>query len=846
MRLALSTSIAAICVVAPFATAHAQEAEPSGPIKISGKPPPGFEALSEEVSTVFDIRFGGKTLGATSARLDGSTIEFTDPEEMAALFPDTVLREKLIQLLSQPLPQNQDSRCLPGRTTDCGRLPLGESGVIVNPEFFQVEIFLTRDFFGEPDVGPVYLADPVSGFSLIQTGQFSLSTGRNALGDVRFGAVLDTIGSIGRTSFVAQTLVRDNSVNIQRAFAQHFWQRRRAAAGLLQDEQSVTFRNYRAIGGEFGSFFGSRLDNQEGQATPISVVLPQSATVEIYRDDVLIQTTQLEAGLQEINTSGFPTGSYPVRIIARVGSAIVVDETRNFTRVSGLPPKGETAFFARVGVRVEDRFGQGTLATFDTQPFFPQVTNEPVVALGGSRRIGEATGLSGQALFVDNTAYGEISAVTYRGNLTGLLAASAGSDGSYAAQINAALRLDWADFSLSARHARVADEDPLIGPPLDEYTPYFRSEDIVTGSASFSVLGGSLSLTGSYSKTPRFDDRYSYGFRYSRSLELGSIGSARLSFFGLAINDDKRVGISISLFRRLDRKTMLFATAGTEYRDAGRLSGQPSGVFPVAEARISRNDNIGSIDLLSQAGVSTDADRSRAFISANIASNFGIADATIDYENRRGGGGQDGISVSANAFTGFVFSGGDFSLGVREPGGDAAILVGIDRSGIPREYERQLHDDGSFNVIVGSREVAEFAAGNDTVVMLPSFREYAVQLQPEQAPPYIIDLSRRDVALYPGNVARLRFPAQLGVTVFGRLTELDGAPLSGARVSAGSDTTVTDDGGYFLLSGPLDGDIEATKRDGTSCSPLSLRTLFDDGKAGGTAGYLRLGDVQCR
>lgn len=828
------------------AVAQKADAKPADPpkIRVSDKPPPGFEALEDQVTTIFDIEFNGQRIGTTSATITGDTIRFTDPEGLARLFPDATLRDKVVALFSKALPQNQQYRCLPGRTSDCGQLPLGESGVIVNPEFFRVTVFLGPEYYAEAPVGPVYLPDPISAPSLIQTAQLSFSTGRNAISDVRLGAVLDTIGSVGRTSLVAQTLLRDSSANLQRAYVQHYWDRRRAAGGVLQDEQSVTLRSYRALGAEFGSFFGSRLDAQEGQSTPIRVVLPQPAIVEIYRDDVLIQSRQLEAGLQDIDTASLPAGSYPVRIVARVGSMVVLDEIRSFTRVAGLTPKGEIGFLLRAGARIEDRFSDGLTPASDNEPFFPVVTNEPVAAALVSRRIGEATGVSAQALLVDDTVYGELSVATYRNNITGILAVSGGSDGSYAAQLNAAVRLKWVDFSLTGRHAHVSD-DAKIGPVLDRYTPYYRSEDLVTANASFQVLDGSLSLTGSYSRSPGFKDRYSYGFRYSRALDIGRIGSARITLFGLAIDDDKRVGISVSLFRRLDRKTLLFATAGGEYRDAGNLSGQSSGVFPVAELRASRNDSLGSVDLLSQAGVSTDADRSRAFVSENVTSNYGLADVTVDYEDRRGSSGQDGVAVTGNAFTGFVVSGGKFSLGVRQPGGDAAVLVGIDRSGIPEKFRDRFAQDGRYNVVIGNRKVAEFEAGKDSVIMLPSFREYSVALQPEQAPPYIINLTSRHVALYPGNVARLEYGAQLGITVFGRLVGTDGAPIANARVSAGSDVTTTDDKGYFLVSGPLDAQLEFAPAGGEACAVRSMRQLFEHADVKGTGGYLRIGDLLC-
>ena len=847
-RLACSASLLFAISSAGANAAIAQEAEPAveppPKIRISNRPPPGFEAVDDSVMTVFDVEFAGKRIGSSSAKLVDDTIQFTDPEGLAALFPPTVDRQKLIEFFSRPLASNESLRCLPGRSGDCGILPADTSGVIVNPEFFRVQIYLAADFYSEIDNGPIYLADPTSGPSLIQTGQFSLSTGRNALGELRFGAVLDTLASIGRSSLVAQTLARDNSTNLQQAYLQHFWNRRRAAAGILQDEQSITFRGFRMLGAEFGSFYGARLDYAEGSATPITIVMPQAGTVEIFKDGVLIQSRRVEAGLQTIDTNSFPPGSYPIQIIGRVGNSTVVDEIQTYTRVSNLPPAGETSFSVRGGTRIRDFFNLGTQLNLSDQPFFPIVTNEPIITASASRRIGGATGISGQVLSVDGKVFGELSAITYRNNLSGLIAFSGGADGSYAGQINGTLRIRQLDFSLSARHAKVADDD-TVGPVFDRYTPYFRSEDVLTASANLPVANGTLSLSGSYSHTPLLEDRYSYGFRYTRALNVSRIGSVRLSLFGLSVNKDKRVGLSVSLFRRLNAKTIAFASLGTEYRDGNRFDGNVSGVFPVAEGRISRNDQFGTVDLLSQAGVSTDAERSRAFASGNVSSNLGIFDATVDYEDRRGSLGDDGFSLTANAFTGFVYTGGKFATGIREPGGQAAVLVEIERGDMPQQYTASTSSDGKYTVVVDNREAGEFKANGSTVIMLPEFRQYAIQLQPEQAPPYIIDLSRKNITLYPGNVVHLSYAAQLGVTIFGRLTDQSGQPIPNARVSANSDVTISDEFGYFLVSGPLDASLEARKSDGATCQSWSMKDLFSRSTRLEKAGYLRIGNLTC-
>ncbi|WBY16514.1 TcfC E-set like domain-containing protein [Erythrobacteraceae bacterium WH01K] len=830
--------------------AHAQEAgedQPERPaIIISDEAPPGFEDVDSSIETLFDVRFAGRTIGSTPILLDDGRVTFLDVEGFAALLPDRVDRAAVTAFFSQPVSSNETLRCLPGRTADCGTLPTGESGVIVTPETFALEVFLSQRFFTALDDAPVYLGPPISGPSLLQTALLSLSTDRGDLGRVQFGATLDTIASVGRTSLVAQTLLRADGSNLQRLFGQRYWGERRAAAGLLQDEQSLTFRSYRVVGGEFGSFFGTRLADDLGQSTPIEIVLPRRATVEVYRDNVLVHTVQLEAGLQRIPTGNLPSGSYPLRIVARDGGEILLEESRVFTRVSGLPPADKLAFNLRAGVRArESFFGGFGLAGTRNESFLPQLTDELIVSASAGRRIGRASALLGQALFVADAGFAELGFLTTRNRIQGLLAASAGTDGSYSVAVNGSFSLLDVDFDLSARHTRNSD-DLRIGQVFDEeFRPYFRSEDILTASANFRVAGGNLSLSGSYSRSPRLDDRYSVGARYNRVLDIGGAGGARLTAFGIKTTDDMRFGLTVSFFRRISPRTTAFFGGGVEYRDSDNRFGQPNGIFPVVEGRISRNDQLGTIDLLTQAGASTDADRHRVFASADLTSNLGLADVVVDWEDRRGAG-SSGLAATANAFTGFTFGDRGFRAGVTDPGGTAAVRVSIDKSAIPAALDDGLEDIGSYTVIIGNQAVAEFAPDETSTIVLPPFRNYSIKLQPEQAPPYIVDLNRREAPLYPGNVVDLAFPARVGLTLFGQLVDEQTNPIANARIAAGTDTTMTDDQGYFLVTGPYDGNLEAVTSEGRRCEALGVAQLFEQMQASRHKTYLRLGPIICR
>jgi len=844
VRVSVSLFALTTAMVAVNADAQVVNAAPQSALalNVAQNVPAGFEGIDETVETVFDIYVSGRIVGTAPVRIANGKATFLNPAVVASMLPDRVDRQKVIDLLSTDLPTNEQLRCLPGRTADCGFLPPGQAGVIVNPERFSLELFLPADFYLETSEEDLYLSDPISGPSLIQTALVSFSAGDG--GGFNFGATLDTLASIGRTSFVAQTLVRDEGANLQRAYFQRFWQKRSAAAGFLQPASTVSFSNYRTLGAEYGSFFGARRDISDGLQTPLEVVVPRAGQVEVFRDGVLIHASRMEAGLQRINTINFPTGSYQVRVVVRDGDQIIADENRIFTKTTDLPPEGEWAYRIRAGLRVSDfdsgSFGPGISSVRD-QPFLPHVTNEPLASIAATRRISSGIGLGGEILAVDDTVYAEGSAIAYLGGVKGVAAAAVGTDGAYSVLLNSNAQIGRFNINLLGRHARLKDD--TIGPQDDEFRPFFRSEDTVQAGVSFDLAGGNLSLSGSYSRTPGFRDRHILSARYSRSLNVGSMGAARLAAFALKSNDDLRVGVTLTFLQRIDRKTVVTYGGGGEYRSQKNTTPNRDGIYPIAQAQISRQDRLGSVDLNNQAGISTDSERHRAFVSTTAVSNFGTLDLTGDYEDRRSSASSGDFGLSGNLFTGIVVGGGKVHWGIRQPGGDAALLVNVERPEADRDAN--LRDEGRYRILLGNQFVGAVNPGSSATLIAQSFREYRVGLQPEGSPPYTVDLSTRRVPLYPGNVAVVNYTMNRVVAVFGRLLDAEGKPIATARVSGKGDTTVTDDNGYFVYSATSDDTIEFFNGSNQICHSTFMADVLKGRPSSDRQDYLKLGDISC-
>lgn len=817
----------------PATTAPSQDRTPP-PEPPAGTPPPGFEDLEDRIDTAFDVSVLGRRIGSFRATLENGMIRFESPEAIADALSGVVEREAVIALLSRPLPANEQYRCFTGQTIGCGLLPPGEQGLIANPERFSVEIFFSPAAVLQVRERRLTLGPSSSqGFSLIQNVVASVATSGLDFSEIEFGGALDTQASVGSTSFLAQTYFGTGfGARVNQGLVQHVWSNRIARGGLIEDFNTNLIANYRMFGAEFGSFYPTLAYEGEQIGTPIDIVLPRDADVEIRRNGVLLSTRRYGAGPQRLDTSGLPNGSYQVQVVARVDGAIVLDETRSFSRSGALPIRGETEFSVRAGLFVEDRFAA---ADVDRSGFFPGLRQSAVIGGRVARRISSTVALEGNLLFVDDQLIGETTVRGFFGPIEGAATVAASDDGSWGASVTGSTVLWGVRFNLAAR---TVDTDARFGPndrEFGRYRPFFRREQSVIASAQFSVLGGSMGIAGSYSTSRDTRDRYAISARYSRQVRaFGRPGF--VTGFALVSDVETRVGATLSMTFAVDDRMSLSTSAGAEYVPSSNGSTR-EGLSPVAAAALSRRDRIGRVDLLSRANVSTSADGERAGIGVIAESPVGIADLNGQYVRNRTG---QFTSVIGNLQSGFAYGGGRFKWGLARPG-EAVILTDLD---IDTVDSAARNSDSGYRVRVDTQSFDLLRPGGLSAIGVPAYDEYEVTLVPENAPPYDVRIEPRTVVLYPGNVVRLRYAAQRDVTIFGQLVDESGASISRARLRGGSDFTLSDASGYFTITLPIGDAIEiARNADGGACAPVAVRTLVPEGAP---RDLYRVGQLICR
>ncbi len=854
----------------------------SGPIKTGV--PAGFES-DASIQTVFDVSFQGASVGSFGGRLANGVFRFDNPQAVAVALGAHVNPAEAISLLSQSLHSNEALRCLENQKENCDLLPAGTSGVIVNPERFTVTLFLGREFLVESKQGPDVLAEPISGPSLIQGVMLTASADALHGAQTHVGGTFNTNASLGRSALTAQISGDDTTgFQLQQGYVQRVQNNWLASAGLLTSQNQTTLTTLRYFGVDVSSYQTSTVNNPN-QGTPLDVLLPRRARVELYANGTLVSVKEYDGGLQLLDTGALPTGSYNVGIVARDGSTVIYDQTRPFTRAGGLPPAGRFVFDVSAGERVGDFFTSPTGSSVlnggsATTSFIPHTTGELILRGQVAHRIGSASALTADVTLVGSNVYPELTFQTYHGRFSGLLGASADTHGDFSVLLNGTALVNKVSFSLSARYtdanAAIAAATTATLANQLRYLPYSQTGESIYTSSTFPLFHGTLSLTVGYdhqAATPAIPDTYTYGLEYDRPIKDTFFGtSAQFSFFASASDQEKLVGFKFSFFRTIDAHTGLNYEVGAEYAKGTDPTSVKTGGAPVVDVSLDHNQTVGPVDTNATITASTtDSQQHSLQAQAQASSPWGTAQITAAYQNNLVGN-SNSAPVTLDLQSGFVIGGSQIKFGIPTPG-QAMILAVIDRppreapkvdvgpapaSTVPASSAASTSETsagstvvsagpavaaGSYRVVINNQPYGLVNVGRSSAIAVQPYKDYSVTLQAVGAPPYDFDLTTREVPVYPGNVVVLHWKARHVTTIFGRLVDEAGRPLPKAQVNAGTDTTVTDDKGYFVITGPVDGDLSMRDAAGSACRPIVLRTL-----PGVTThdALLKVGDVVCR
>lgn len=739
--------------------------------------PPGFESLFEEQQSFIDVYFAGRFIGSYMASFTPDTIRFDQPSAIVQKIPSALEPQQVIEALTDELPTHQELRCYYRGQSNCGVLNPAIAGVIFNADNFRADVFINSSLLAVSQSGGKYLPPSSADLSFLQTVNYAF-TGTDDDVNEEDNLFLLSLLSYKENALRMVANYSDDvegeasEFEISTLVAQRDWQGVRYLGGYFQtiNEDLRFTAETEMVGLRVGTSLDTREDERQLSGRSIQVFLQSRGEVSIFKDDRLISTRIYDAGNQILDTSALPGGSYDIDIRIRDAGGERI-ETQFYVKNANLPPEGEPLYFVEMG-RISE--------SVDSQSL-PDPVDEYLLRGSINTRLNFNNALiSGLSTTEDDSVFeaGWFGVGNYYDVLVNTAIARHDRYG-----FNTEARFNYQNAWLTSTYRRIWDDntDPDL---LEQDYGYLNllgeEQEQLTADLSFPVKQANVSFGSRYIDRPASDSVTDYSASVDFEIFRTMDSNTR---FRLEYNhsDDDDFVIASFTWRMSQDHFTYNVRPDYEWSD---VDGESN-----ADPRLNASADWDSRDLWSS--------DLRAGVSATSQSDFNSYGANADWAGRHGrvrgqaeyvdrDGDENTTRVNGNAATSFVVNDQSAALGGKEQN-QAAVIIDLKGSA----------EDVFFDVLVNGGRHATARPGKKTLLSLRPFETYRISLRARGQQFVYFDDREYDVTLYPGNVVKLGWEADVVNIVFGRIKDQHGQPIANALLKGVSGVATTDSYGLF-------------------------------------------------
>jgi hypothetical protein len=766
-------------------------------------------------STVFDLFISDEFKGSAVTSYTDGWCEIEDPDDAARQI-DTVQGSSA-----------KFAALLTGKIEQYRRIE-GIGSISCDPLTFRIVVIPDQSLVkGTSLTWGRKLGDPESGFSLHQTfGGAAYGDAENPSSSAFTHRGLASYGDVfaRANGFVAQ----DAPYQLNEATVGTIIDTYQARSGLLQLRGQSFSPSLRFAGLQFETAENLFVDNDAARGSRLEIFVPTRSTVRFFRESQLIAVQVLDFGLQEVDTSSFPQGSYDVDIIITDNTGRETRDRRFFTKAGFLASRARPTFSLSAGtvrdildvtstpiaqggmrMRVTDFFDVGTGITATDSD---SIGSLDITSFYRSVRFG----LSGAATPEGDTGYSYLAGFSYEGfSANGQLISADGEDRSLQ------------DFPLDPTKPGYIPS--LVASPTDLYIQTQRSQNLNLLQTVGQFL---LRYSIQRNQIGDSDNRWAKGFS-ADWLALNSTND-QLTFRVGDFNTDsgRNKTAQILFIHRLNVNWHL--ESQLMYRD-----NSDGGYETLALTGINYNSRLLQSSTGSQLRLTEEARRlkdtgdTQNSFTTNLSSIItgDYLRATSFVRDIRGSGGTSTTTLGLNAESTFLVANkGEVSVAF-PPQNESVFVAEVEGN--------QLSDDQQFNVLVNGQAQSVINAHEKAFVSLSPYRTYKVSIVPVEGSSLVdYDAAVYEITLFPGNVVQRTWRVDKVFVLIGRLLDLDGNPIVRERIKGLKGYGFTEDDGTFQveISGTEKLYIESKRH---SCV-IELELPPDPGY------FVDVGDVVCK
>jgi len=715
---------------------------------------------------LFDFKVGDKLLGSIPVRFTDSWVEVTEIDavidQLSMVKNPEMFKGLVTGRIDKETPREQD----------------GIGKISVDPNRFLVNMEIAKESLIKQEVN-------IETQEFLPYDKWVLANSMRATGNWDFQSdtddrfAIDHITTFGKGRWFFESrgfLPKSEDYKVSDATFNYHFDHSTLKFGLLETVgQTFAFsRNFLGFG--LSSELKAYDDLRSLRGSRVELYIPTRSQVDIYRGTRILYSRILDFGLQEIDTSRFPSGSYELRAVITEGDGTQTEEFINFSKFLEISPRGKPEYNIQVGIARGDNFEMGTDPIVQAEVKWRLFDNvQAEMDFYGSKGLGffEPT----LAYFVDDKNRFE----------SGLTYSTAG---------DAAIDLDFYGSGLRESDSwTMSYSNTFKGFDYDmlEFTED-DFENFLSGERErFNVSYGSrfgertkLTLSGSYSDNGEVQT-YNYGPR----LRVDLIKDRKHSLFSdsrLTIGGGSSRFFTSLTYRRTHRPWRLETSLGRgRYKDHAfwtqkntlsydKTAGNGRGTY-VQLTNESRQED-GAVESRNDLLVRHQTDKTGIRAFGRYA-----AGGTLDNSDNR--------SVGLELTTATVWS----------EGGEKARLPKISTRGMALvEIVGDSSIDAEFDVLVNGTARAKGRIGESVPLNLSPYETYTITLAATKGADLIkVEDKKEVIGILPGNIAQLKWRVDKSVLLIGRLLDIDGKPLAWKTIKGLDTLSTTDAFGNFQI-----------------------------------------------
>ncbi len=771
----------------------------------SAKAPKGFEELTKPQTLLIDVYYLGHFIGVTPLFVTGNKIQFVKSQEILQKI-ELEHKEEIAAILEAPMDANSNLLCDKQQIEHCNELSPDTVDVIYDPDNFRISLFINPNYLPAQSIGN-WIGPSSVGFSYLNhlymvadSGNYNLPFA-NLFNPIiyqpLYNLTTDNLLAYENTRFNVSTSVANqanfnnlldhNTVQINELNIAHTYHQYELRAGVINLPSTIFFASNTVLGGEIRTTLDTLEDKSLFLSTPINFFLPVTSTVSLMQGSTIIYSAKLPPGNQQIDTSTFPQGSYPVTVRVTDAEGRTTAFTKLVTNSVLLPPHAMPQSYFSLGYLMGIRQFNSNL--------YDSLLNIPVYQGGTNYRLTRNIGASMKLLGSNKAAFFNpgLAVLTNQFIIQPGVLVTTNRRYGYTTSIN------WQHQRWSANY--MISQITTKNDPKENWcfknNPTSCALNLLNQGVFYTSMslsyGFSLGSAGaSYSQSTFFDNILTtYGINFTTTLYQTAGGSWQLNLNATQNQVEANVFATISYNFNSAHTSGNVGTGYGYFRDnflfRNRVSApvqrHGNGLTTQGNLIYHKSDDTNHGYTMGLQANATPINKMLGLTSDLNKPKFHTNAYLTNYNDRVGSYFQYGGTFD----TYFAWTDNQSAIGMGNTTDKTGILVRINA----RDPE------ATFDVFTDDQMRLHALANHNYLITLNPYKTWTIRVSDTSKNLYHFENSERLITVYPGNIQAINWQACKVIALAGQVFDMDNKPVMNTVVEGGLDFAMTDNEGYF-------------------------------------------------